>query len=367
MFASIWTNHFLRWELRHTTTSAKGIKWSFILVRVIPLTFLTLVALIPVFYYIDETRLDWLGWMALILFVPRPLLIISTIVAAVGSVKNEMNTPRWELLILTGILAPKIVWGKWVGVVRQTAADHILFSLPHMGLALGIAEYLNVMNYPTYPRNWPSILSAYLYNGDWLSWSIQLYPSVIVSVIGCFVIVLFGFLECGLVAAIGLAMAFVWKQRSFIVYIASSGYYIILILFMAIIWNYLYIGSRWSTYMGALCDSSGLLTCDFNTFQSSARITDTIQLGFQTPIDQGTLLSANIMRPNDTRVYELKSYQTGEKYLQENNYDNRSFVARNILAALLGTGIYVVIIRYFLRRATRFAIVNHGASGYLEL
>ena len=120
--------------------------------------------------------------------------------------------------------------------------------------------------------------------------------------------------------------------------------------------------------MGALCDLRGLLTCDYNTYQNSTRITDTIQLGFQTPIDQGTLLAANIMRPNDTRLYELKSYQKpGETYLQENNYDNRPFVARNIVAALVGTGLYLVMIRTFLRRATRFAIVNHGASGYLEL
>lgn len=362
MFTSIRANPFLRWEFRTRTTSAK-INWSFILLRVIPLSFLTLVALIPVFYYIDESRLSWLGWMALILFVPRPILMLRAVVSAVASVKAEMDTHRWDLLILTGISAQKIIKSKWIGVIRQTAFDHMVFSLLHIGLALGISEYLNVMIYAGYQRAWPTILNSYIYEGWWLPNDTQVYPSLTVLVIGCIITSLFGLVECGFVAAIGLAMTFVWKQRPFAAYIASSAYYFGVLLLIAITWNYIYIGSHWSSYREMICDSHWLQECDYKTYRNYARITDTIQLGFQTPIDQATLLSANIMRPNSGQWYWLGS----NTYSPFPTYDNRPFVARNLVAALLGMSVYGMIIRYFLRRATRFAIVNHGASGYLAL
>src|SRR5689334_22629575 len=106
MFTSIRANPFLWWELRQGST-AKGINWSFIWLRVIPLSFLTLVALIPVFYYIDDSRVDWLPLMAIILFLPRPILAIRTLFMGIQSVRQDMIQGRWEPLILTGIPARK--------------------------------------------------------------------------------------------------------------------------------------------------------------------------------------------------------------------------------------------------------------------
>src|SRR4051812_45736812 len=119
MLASIRANHFLQWELRRTTTSAKGIQWSFILLRVIPLSLLTLVALIPTQYYINESRVDWLPLMAIVLFLPRPILAIRTMFMGIQSVRQDIIQGRWELLVLTGIPARKIVWRKWIQVVWQ--------------------------------------------------------------------------------------------------------------------------------------------------------------------------------------------------------------------------------------------------------
>lgn len=109
---------------------------------------------------------------------------------------------------------------------------------------------------------------------------------------------------------------------------------------------------------------------------------DTIQLATMILFDQGTLLAANVMRPNDDRLLKIYfipydapvlhystpvKYQTSHILFINNSYDNRPFVLRNVIAAVISAFFYFLLIRYFLRRATRFAIVNHGASGYLEL
>ncbi|MEP6989087.1 MAG: hypothetical protein ABI970_26020, partial [Chloroflexota bacterium] len=69
----------------------------------------------------------------------------------------------------------------------------------------------------------------------------------------------------------------------------------------------------------------------------------------------------------DDRWIELNSNQPRLTYVRKSYYDNRPFVLRNLIAAVISCFFYLLLIRFFLRRATHFAIVNHGASGYLEL
>src|SRR5689334_6692282 len=108
MFTSTSANPFLRWELRQRSKSAK-INWSFIWVRVIPLSLLTLVALIPVFFYIDDSKIKLLPLMAIILYIPRCVLALKSISMGIAAVRQDIVQQRWEVLILTGISAKKIV------------------------------------------------------------------------------------------------------------------------------------------------------------------------------------------------------------------------------------------------------------------
>ena len=321
----------------------------------------------PVYVYITKENFNLLTIMAFILLLPRPILALMSIVRSVGSIKAEMVAHRWDLLILTGIPARTIVWRKWLWVVRQTAFDHITCGLLHVGLALGVAQYMNVMIYPdpTTPRS--MFLSPYIYEGMWPA---QIQPSLTVFIIGCFVIVLFSLLECGLVAAIGIAAAFVSRRLSFASYLFGVLHYCTLLVVAYLLWICVLIGSAQANYYALFCPGGWqTITCNNVTWRDYKRVLNTLQMTIFTPIDQGTLLAANIMRPYDTRTLPNDTIDSMGNNISffEMNYDNRPFVLRNIVAALLGAGIYAILIRAFLRRATRFAIINHGASGYLEL
>lgn len=352
--------------LRLAYTPSPNILWAFVWLRVLPLTFLTLVALIPAQYYITEDKFDLLMVLAIILFLPRPILVLRTMVTAIGTVHDEMRANRWDVLILTGIPARKIVWRKWVVVVKQTAFDHFVFSLFHVGLALGVAEYMNVMEYLRTPYEWSNIFSMYRYNGG-LFYDAQVYPSVTTFMIGSVVIALLGLLECGLVASIGLTAAFAMKRLSFFTYILSSGFIIGLKTAVYLTWILLWVISGWSSYTSIFCYPKTFY-CGYDHFKNYSRVNETLKSALFASIDQGTLLSANIMRPLDDRMLELKSYEPmRQTRLYKSTYDNRPFVLRNLLAAVMSIVITTFFIRSFLHRATRFAVINHGASGYLEL
>ncbi len=379
MFTSIRANPFLQ---------RSGINWSFIWLRVIPLSFLTLVALIPVFYYIDDSRVDWLPLMALVLFIPRLLLMIRTLFVGIQNVQQDMIQGRWEPLILTGYPAPKIVRRKWVEVVLQTFPDQVLFSLPAIGLSMGISQFFvsTIYNCGQGQPNLPitpqiqiinSFFHSYCYNSDATYYAGRLHtlnPSLIVSVIGIMIIIAFTVFEVSLNASIGTLAAFsrFATKGLGIIYgvVIRFGLLVIVLLSIPFMEDY-----RQNTF---ICRNSYSMACStygqyfLSVFSGSLyRGYDTLQLTAMPLLDQGTLLAANIMRPSDTRLIRIDVYHFMYKApridLVQNRYDNRRFVLRNLIAAAISTFFYWLLICYFLRRATRFAIVNHGASGYLEL
>jgi len=394
MFTSIRANPFLRWELRRST-KLSGINWSFILMRVIPLIFLTLVALIPTQYYIDDSRVDWLPWMAIILFLPRPILAIRTIFAGIQSVRQDMLQGRWELLILTGIPARKIVWRKWVKVVRHTFPDQILFTLPAIGLALSISQFFHSTNLqcfygaPPYPTQlYQTImlfLHPYCYNSITSYYGGgHLNPYGIVFGIGLLIIFTMTFFETSLNTSISLLAAFsnfAAKGLGIIYGVIIRGS-LLGIAFLAI--------PLMRDYVYQSLDCTNVMFVETFTCQSSSykflpsvyRVTDTIELAIMPLLDQGTLLAANVMRPNDDRLLRIYfrphddhilqyldslEYEISHIHAIKSYYDNRPFVLRNLIATTISAFFFWLLIRYFLRRATRFAIVNHGASGYLEV
>ncbi|MBA3868400.1 MAG: hypothetical protein H0X30_04545 [Anaerolineae bacterium] len=379
MFAPLRNNALLKLELRHTSISRR-INWSFILLRVIPLTFLTFVALIPIFYFIDDSHMDWLPWMAIVLFTPRLVLAIRTISTGIQSVRQDMIQQRWEPLILTGISARKIVWSKWITIVRQNLPDQILFTLPTIGLALGISQFFQATYYcgrqitsgPYLDRvdliN--SLFAPYCYNNNAdYSWG-YLKPSIEVFLIGCIIILILGYLESGLNASIGLIAGL--SRLSVNGLSTFYGSVIRLSLLITILFS---ISSMHDFFRFAnICNNlTYIITnhCAFldNLERLSRRMYDTIELAAMPFLDQGTLLSANVMRPSDRRIRDITTPEPypRKEIILKNEYDNRPVVLRNLIAAVISGFFYYLLIRFFLRRATRFAIVNHGASGTLEL
>ncbi len=394
MFTSLRTNRILQWELRQGSVT-RGINWSFIWLRVVPLTVLTLIALIPVFYYIDDSRIDWLPLMAIILFLPRPILAIRTIFVGIQSVRQDIIQGRWEPLILTGIPARKIIWRKWVKVVRQTSPDQILFSLPAIGLALGISQFFLATNFtcgqgqPVYPLAAPYqtitiLFHPYCYSSAAIYYAGQINPSGAVFVIGILLFLIMTFFEMGLNASISVLAGFsnfASKGLGIIYGVIIRGS-LLGIIFLAIPLIHDYIKQNIDCYHVTFIETFTCQTGSYQTLSTIYRATDTVEVAIMPLLDQGTLLAANVMRPKDDRLWQIYfrphddyrlrylnrlKYETSHIFTIDGYYDNRPFVLRNLIAAAISGSFYGLLIRYFLRRATRFAIVNHGASGYLEL
>lgn len=396
MITSIRAKYLLGYEVRNRSRTS-GINWLFIWMRVVPLTILTLVASIPVVFYIDDGGIKLLPIMAIILYAPRSILILKSIFTGIADVRQDIIQRRWEVLIVTGISAKQIVWRKWATVITKTLPDQILFSLPAIGLALGISQFFQASSYcggvgqapPKSSIRYILIdtwLQPYCYVSENAYFAGHLNPSIIVILIGITLIILTAFMEAGLNASIGLLAGFskIAGKGIGIVYGTAIRLGLALIILISIaplenrlIYNILcpnfvlidvffcpnYYGRRPSiTYDPAIFHEM---------YKMINRGYDTIQLTFMSLFDQGTLLAANVMRPNDDRWMELKSYYYNQPerliIVRKSHYDNRPFVLRNVMALGVSAFFYWLLIRYFLRRATRFAIVNHGASGYLEL
>lgn len=380
MLAAIRGNHYMRAELQRTSTT-HGVKWSFILMRVIPLVCLTLVALIPTQVYINDNLVDWLPLMAIVLYLPRPILAIRTIFTGIHAVRQDMLDQRWELLILTGIPAHKIVWGKWMNVVKQTLLDQIVFALPALGLAMGISQFFLSTDFTCYlnpyvpPKNYMIVIDAWLlpycHNSDMYAafQSYPLNPSTAVAIIGLVIIVLMAVMESGLNAGIGILAGFsrIPAKGLTLVYGVIIRASILLLIGFG-----LPIGYGWFGYR-LVCQTipypNICMTFSYTAQMATSKGAETLQLAVMPLLDQGTLLAGNIMRPNDDRWVEYGPYNSNPPvtYVRKSPYDNRPFVFRNLVAASMCVLLYFLLIRHFLRHARYRAMKYHGASGYLEL
>jgi hypothetical protein len=399
MLASLRTNHFLWWELRRTTASAKGIKWSFILLRAIPLTFLAFVALIPAYFYIDDSRLTWLPLMATVLFLPRLILALITIFVGIESIRQDIIQGRWEPLILTGVPARKIVWSKWVTVTWKMLPDQILFALPSVGLAIGISQFFYISDYcgQGYPM-WPSyrlqvinlLLKPYCYYSNYAYFAGQLNPSSIAILIGMMLIIITTLFETSLISSIAILVGLSrFAAKGLGIFYGSMiriGLLFVILLLIPLMQDNLRYNFSCINFIiirTNICEDYGQpVSISYNAIRTFNRIYDTGQLAVMSLFDQGTLLAANVMRPHDDRLLQIYfgphddyalpylgpfKYEFSHIYTIKGDYDNRPFVLRNLTAAIISCFFYLLLIRFFLRRAIRFAIVNHGASGYLEL
>jgi hypothetical protein len=275
-----------------------------------------------------------------------------------------------------------------VNTVSQTFADHILFSLPSMGLALGISQFFQSTYSFCYPGGGlqpnsllfyqvklvHTLFHPYCYAADLPHTAGQLhplYPSTTVSVIGLLIIVAIACFEVGLNASIGTLAGFSRFSVSGIALMLGVSIRSGLLLLIAFVIPWMQDFLNYNLYCGNFLIVRTSI-CEYTTssaWRSFYRTYDTLQLATMPLLDQGTFLAANVMRPNDDRWLELKSYRNPDRetLVRKNTFDNRPFVLRNLMALVVNGFLYALLIRFFLRRATRFAVRYHGASGYIEL
>ena len=284
------------------------------------------VATIPLWYYVTDDRIMLL--MTLVIGFAYLNVVISSVDAAQGiliSEKTKISMPRW--------LPDKPKYQKWWAIKQRTMRWHILLIPAKMGLALGFVEFLN----KTASHITPTILRPYYY----VSWQLTLYPQWETLLIGVSILALFTLLECVLIAALTIMTVHPFRVVTIRLLIALSV--------IGVMSQYRIQYTRYPQW-NEVCDSercpSGNRGTDLynhllrERVLRNIRIGDTIETGFFTLDDTSVLLAANIMRPVFSHNIEgLLIYSR----------DNRPFVARQLVAALLGVLVYLVTIFSVLR------------------
>ncbi len=225
--------------------------------------------------------------------------------------------------------------------------SQFLANIPY---ACSVSPYNQMLkSYVVVINTW---LSPYCYNNVIYDFnSPYLNPTTSVAIIGLSIIVFIAVMEVSLNATIGIFVGF--SRISATGLTLAYGAFIRLLLTVLIV-IILPLGYGGGTGGGS---PNCLTECRIHK-----------QYHFRIPpchhaaVYLGTL-SANVMRPYDDRSVEYKKYGTQDlvTYVVKSNYDNRHFVLRNLVAAMIAGLFYFLLIRFFLRRATVSAIINRGA------
>jgi hypothetical protein len=281
------------------------------------------VATIPLWHYIRDGRI--LALMVAVVTFAYINVVLCTVQAAqpiLSSEKAKTPLPRW--------LPDKPKYQKWWLLVRHTLKWHLLLIPPKMGLALGFAEWFHVSGFSdkTY------VLREVYYSGFNLVFS---YPQWETILIGTCLIGLFTLFEVCLIASLlflARQLATSRKQLIFVVALRT------ILIFSTI--GLLYIirieALDYQVYGGGDCGNYRYLWGTENPDNIALidlyegkcirrRVLETGYLALLTPLDQSVLLSANIMRPLKLHPNSIWT-------------DNRPFVARQIVAGLLGLLLY---------------------------
>lgn len=288
------------------------------------------VATIPLWHYIRDGRI--LAMMVAVMTFAYVMVVMSSVQAAqpiLSSEKTKTVLPKW--------LPDKPKYHKWWMLVRRTLKWHLILVPPKMGLALGFAHlfyyrwiisipFNQAYNYLTnIPRFYPHLTPD---------------PGKITLLIALVVIVCFAICETFLIASISLLLKTrntITKQITrFILIRFSISSLMLCICGVLQIIDFTYVGDHALMYAynaDSPCDQS----VQTNLVRCLARRTlETSYLGLMMPTSQGILLSANITRPLG-KIHDQVRLEDSSITV---NWDNRPFVARQIVAGLLGLMLY---------------------------
>ena len=259
------------------------------------------VATIPLWHYIRDGHI--LALMVVVVAFTYINIVLSTVQAArpiLSSEKSKTPLPRW--------LPDKPKYHKWWMLVRRTLKWHLLLIPPKMGLALGFVEWLHLGAY----QSTATILRPFHYSSPQIPLAYPQWETVTLSIV---VLILFTVSECGFISAISMLTSRPSKVVALRLLIALS------------------IVGLMSQYQATIPSRCCYYMRNYQQKLTAIRIDETIETGFLTTTGMGVLLSANIMRP-----YELSFIRYDHQLIAYR--DNRPFVARQIVAGMLGLLLY---------------------------
>lgn len=328
------------------------------------------VSLTPLWLYLDTNQTGLLLVMVAVIYLAHVMVEMRTMLLAIHSITREQRAGTWDLLILTGIDARRIVWGKWWGVVRHVWKDHALMALPRVGLAFGIAQYLlrfpPASMYQPFPWGTPFAYVSCLPNCS------NINPQLTTTLIGALLILIFSAVEAGLMGAIGIALACCSRHYHVLQVLAGTAVRIVITVVAILVievgrvnWQHLLVIhcslSPSCAWHGAGIPSDEASYYELNSIRRTVlRIKDTAQLSVSPLTDAGTSLSANVMRPFGDGTMFGKDIRLIKGEWVILSHSNLLFVLRNLVAAILGLTLYALIIVGVLRLA-QAAVQRHGA------
>jgi hypothetical protein len=364
MLARFTDNPIARTEWTYLSRQ-ENVRWrlTYLLLFVLAL----IAAITPLWLYMDLFQSAALLIMAVIIYLAHIIVGMRTLLLASDSIPRERRCGTWDNLILTGVDARQIMWGKWWAVVRHVWKDHALMALPRLGLAFGLAQYLYVM-----PLDIPYVVSSYLrcplivpFCYASRSGPPTLNPELWTVLIAIGAAVLYSVFEVGLLSALGLFSALL-AQKWMLIFAVSGR---IIITLLAVVLLVLVGNIRLEGLIELHCGLSATIDCSWDeqhklivpsytpenadefgfASRTLRRIRDTLQVAVSPFIEGGNLMVANIMRPpaNVASFGDSLIWVNGEWIVLYPT--NLLFVLRNLVAALLGLVLYALIIGGILR------------------
>lgn len=340
---------------------------------------LLLIATIPTWLYIDQTRDVVLVMMLLVNLGASMLMTVYT----ASFVHEIMRRLRFlpddgdgnnDLLMLSNIDAKTYVGGIWWTTVRRLWPNYLLLAVPRIGLAYGLAQYLHIVHLNPNPLSeispaYPLFNPAFQYASSHDFSLIRLQPNLDTVIIGGIVLVMLSFFETGFSTAL-ITLATMFTDRS---KLRTSLLAIVLRLVIGVGVAQVMLVMRpinqaWFREFACCgCGSAACSQADPDSrrdtqFRPALRALETGQVTLSVLSDGGALLGANIMRPfGEASIYgqEWGNVRVGNVYeYQMTRNTNLLFVLRNVLSAGLGVIMYGMLTWGILRLTRLFAYVR---------
>lgn len=274
------------------------------LARLIIFTIGLCFALIPSFYYITDHEFVILPIMAAVIFLTHLALTLRTLYVAASHPWHGEGAGAWEAFALTGISARRYIEATWQGIVGRTWGDHALFALLRLGLAVGIAQLLHMLN-GLPPLQFSLVRPFYYYSN--INFALTVPIQWLDVLMGGVLLLIFSVIEARFLAALIL---FIGSGRGRAVQIGTA---LLVRAALVLIALSAYLGMNYFNH-----DLSYFLNCHS---YSRPCLADVYQLGtqarsdlttygdallrhllelpiiFSTLIDNGVMVTADLMRP----------------------------------------------------------------------
>jgi len=181
------------------------------------------VAWIPRWQLIDCTRGGTLRIIIGAAYAAHFVVVLQTLFFAIHTLHRENQAESWDVLVLTGISARQLVFGKWWAVLRITWPYHAFTAIIKLGLVWGLVQYLYSLDI-TPPYTSTERFFAYI-SGHFASAGNCNYPyrgpvtylldqSYLRSFRIGAILIGFSFLEAALSAAIGILSAVTIRKHT---------------------------------------------------------------------------------------------------------------------------------------------------------